>query len=547
MRRVLSLLFAFTFGVLGFAMQGAHSQTPSRGSAEKFRRVQKPVLNSYIVVLKEAAPGVDTAAVAAELAGRHGGNVKHVYQHALKGFAVELPEAAAEALSRNPRVEYVEEDGEMSFTQFEVQPNLDRINQRDLPRDFNTGGSNGGGDGVHIYVIDSGINSGHAEFFGHASVAADFVGEGGYGFDCTGHGTHVAGIIGAGHYGVAPMASIHAVRINGCSETFAASTVITGVDWVTANHLSPAVVNMSLGGAPNTSLDTAVRNSIASGLTYVIAAGNDSQDYRNVSPARVGEAITVGAVDNSDVRASFSNFGPSLDILAPGVGIKSTWIGSSTATNILSGTSQAAPHVAGVAARFLQSNPTASPDLVAGAIRKASTKGRLSNLGTGTPNRLLYSIINSSYGGDIPGWLPLYRYYSDASTDHFYTTDWSGSTINGGYQFEWIEGYVRQSPLNQTPGSSTLYRYYSGTSLDHFYTTDFNEMGNGNFGWGFERIEGYIDGSRGSTCVPNSALHRYWSAAATDHMYTTNPDEFRDGSHGYAFEYVEGCLLPAGD
>ncbi|MDT7813754.1 MAG: hypothetical protein QOJ42_3670 [Acidobacteriaceae bacterium] len=536
MKRLLALLLTVALGLLVLATQGAKGQARLQGAEDKLRRVQKPIVDSYIVVLKADTPGGDVPALAAELTGKHGGNIKFVFQHAIKGFSVQLPAAAAAALSRNPRVEYVEEDGEMSLTQFVVQPGLDRINQRDLPRDFNDGHANDG-TGVHAYIIDSGINVNHSEFFGHASIAADFVGDGQNGNDCNGHGTHVAGIIGAGHYGVAPFTSLHAVRVSGCSNTLSTSAAIAGVDWVTNNHLTPAVANMSLGGAPSTSLDSAVRNSIASGVTYVIAAGNDGQDYRNFSPARVSEAITVGAVDFSDAKASFSNYGPMLDVLAPGVGIESTWIGSAFATNTLSGTSQATPYVAGVAALFLQSNPTASPDRVGGAIRKDSTMGRLTLLGPGTPNRLVYSSLNLSYGAPTtPDFAPLYRYYSDSQTDHFYTTDWLGSTINGGYQFEWIEGNVRTS---QIPGSSPLYRYYSGVAKDHFYTTNFNELGNGNYGYAFERIEGYVDGSQGA-----GGFFRYYNSAIGDHFYTTNLDEFRDGNHGYAFEFAEGSLVP---
>lgn len=316
-----------------------------------------------LLKLKDSVAPADVAAVATQLSRTHGGKIKNVYEHALKGFALRLPEAAAIALSQDPRVEYVQEDAEASIvtTQYSPPTGLDRIDQRYLPLD-NSYTYNSTGAGVNVYVIDTGIRPTHQEFGGRASIAADYVGDGQNGNDCNGHGTHVAGTIGGSTYGVAKSARIYAVRVLNCGGSGAYSTIISGVDWVTAYHASPAVANMSLRGSVYDPLDKAVRDSIASGVTYTVAAGNDNDKASNYSPAGVKEAITVGATDPSnDYRAYFSNYGLVLDIFAPGVNITSAWIGSDTDTNTISGTSMAAPHVAGVAALYLQNNPGAGP------------------------------------------------------------------------------------------------------------------------------------------------------------------------------------------
>jgi subtilisin family serine protease len=228
----------------------------------------------------------------------------------------------------------------------------------------------------------------------------DAVGSGGNAADCNGHGTHVAGTVGGTTFGVAKNVRLVAVRVLDCSGAGSLSGVIAGVDWVTANHVSPAVANMSLGGGSSTALDTAVRNSIGSGVTYVLAAGNSSADACGSSPARVAEAITVGAVTSSDARATYSNYGACLDLFAPGSSITSAWHTGPTATNTISGTSMASPHVTGVAALYLQLNPAARPDAVANAIVGSVTSGKVTSPGAGSPNRLLYSLLSG--GGNNP-------------------------------------------------------------------------------------------------------------------------------------------------
>ena len=325
----------------------------------------------------------------------HGVAPDFVYGTVLNGFAGSISDAARAGLLRDARVERIEQDGVVTTqtTESGATWGIDRTDQRALPLST-TYSYNNTGAGVTAYIIDTGIRFDHTEFGGRASSGYDAV-DGGTADDCNGHGTHVSGTVGGTKYGVAKGVSLVAVRVLDCGGSGTWSGVIAGMDWVAANHRTPAVANMSLGGGASTSVDDALRNLIGSGVTVGVAAGNGNrggrqQDACNYSPARVAEAITVGATDKTDTKTSWSNYGSCVDIFAPGSGITSSWYTSATATNTISGTSMATPHVVGVAALYLQSNTGASPAAVAAALSANATAGIVKNSSTAN-NNLLFS------------------------------------------------------------------------------------------------------------------------------------------------------------
>jgi subtilisin family serine protease len=361
----------------------------------KLVRAAQAVPGHYIVVLDTSAGSLSASSVptlAAQLASAHGGSVTRTYGHVLKGFAVRMNEKQALALAADPRVKYVEEDGVVhaGATQTGATWGIDRLDQRNLPLDSSYT-YNATGAGVHAYVIDTGIRLTHQQFSGRMGNGYDAVTPGGTANDCNGHGTHVAGTIGGSTYGVAKGVTLHPVRVLDCEGSGSYAGVIAGADWVTQNHVKPAVANMSLGGSLSQALNDAIAASISAGVTYAVAAGNDNVNACNMSPASVAAAITVGATTNTDARASYSNWGTCLDLFAPGTNITSAWHLTDTATYSISGTSMATPHVVGAAALYLQRNPTHTPAQVRDALVANGTPSKVTGPGTGSPNVLLYT------------------------------------------------------------------------------------------------------------------------------------------------------------
>ncbi|MFF0272459.1 S8 family peptidase [Streptomyces sp. NPDC004330] len=380
---------ALTLGTLS-ALPAAAAPAAPEGVIEN-AGAEGTIAGSYIVTLDESAPA-ETAKGRA-VAARFGAKIERTYTSAINGYAVELSEAQARKLAADPAVASVVQN--RVFTVDGTQPSppswgLDRIDQRALPLNQSYTYPDSAGQGVTAYIIDTGVRITHSDFGGRASNGYDAIDNDNTAQDGHGHGTHVAGTVAGTSYGVAKKAKIVGVRVLNNQGSGTTAQVVAGIDWVTRNAVKPAVANMSLGGGVDSALDTAVRNSIASGVTYAVAAGNDNANASNYSPARVAEAITVGSTTNTDARSSFSNYGSALDIFAPGSSITSSWNSSDSATNTISGTSMATPHVAGAAAVYLAGNPTATPAQVSTALTTAATPNVVTNPGSGSPNRLLY-------------------------------------------------------------------------------------------------------------------------------------------------------------
>ncbi|HEX6368060.1 MAG TPA: S8 family serine peptidase [Longimicrobium sp.] len=461
---------------------GARAAVNQEGVAPLLTVGADAIPGRYVVVMQDGQAGT-AAAVGHAVVAAHGGRVHHTYSASLNGFAATLSPAAVEALRNNPQVKYVAEDA-MAYPDLVTQPGatwgIDRVDQRGLPLS-GTYSYTPTGAGVRVYVIDTGIRTTHAQFGTRASVGTDLVNDGLNGQDCNGHGTHVSGTIAGTTYGIAKEAQVISVRVFGCTGGAEWSRIIAAVDWVTANAVKPAVVNMSLGGSLYVPMNTAVANSIATGITYVLAAGNSGWDACAYSPASTPAAITVGSTSSNDARSSFSNWGTCVDLFAPGSDITSAWWSSDTAIGTISGTSMASPHAAGVAALYLQGSPTALPAAVSAALVASSSANRLTDLGTGSPNKMLYSLLTVEAPGAIAGLNP-------GALGFTFVRTVGGSAVEAGAAPEGAEPQAfmatGQGTAKAEPAARAVTEQATATSLVMTSGVTLSNMGTVALGWG---------------------------------------------------------------
>ncbi|GAA2601070.1 S8 family peptidase [Streptomyces axinellae] len=353
----------------------------------------KAVKGSYIVTMKKSALSTKSqSAKGKSVIAEHGGKVKRTFTAALNGYSAKMSEDEAEKLAADPAVDKVYANQKHHMTGEQADPpswGLDRIDTPELKLDKKYTYPDSAGEGVNAYIIDTGVRTTHKDFGDRAKSGFDAVDGDDDATDGNGHGTHVASTVAGEAHGVAKKANIVAVRVLDDQGSGTTEGVVAGIDWVTKNAKAPSVANMSLGGGADEALDTAVENSIKAGVTFAVAAGNESSDAGNSSPARVPEAITVGATDDQDAQAEFSNYGKVVDLYAPGVDITGAWNTGDDATDTISGTSMASPHVAGAAAVYLSGHKDAKPDAVSKALTDGAAKDVVGNPGEGSPNLLL--------------------------------------------------------------------------------------------------------------------------------------------------------------
>ncbi|CAL9667448.1 S8 family peptidase [Streptomyces sp. enrichment culture] len=390
------LRFAALTGAAALALTGTLTALPAQAAPAEGTVLAAgsptAVKDSYLVTLEKDAGLKASSGAGKDLVEEYGGTVRRTFGSALNGYSATLSAAEARRLAADPAVASVEQDQRVRLadtTQSDAPWGLDRVDQTSLPLSGTYTYPDSAGEGVTAYVIDTGVRVTHQEISDRASYGYDAVDGDTTASDGNGHGTHVATTIAGTTYGVAKKAEVVAVRVLDNNGSGTTAGVIAGIDWVTAHHSGPSVANLSLGGGASTTLDNAVRASIASGVTYAVAAGNSAANASSYSPARVTEALTVGATTNTDARASYSNYGAVLDLFAPGSSITAGWNTGDTATNTISGTSMATPHVAGAAAVYLAGHSSATPDQVADALVEGAAADQVTGPGSGSPNRLL--------------------------------------------------------------------------------------------------------------------------------------------------------------